>query len=312
MRKFLCRIIAFLLLFLTIIAVLLFLIPNKKIENNSLFSNIDKHRRLDSIQIPKIVFVGGSSTAFGLNSQLIEDSLHMPVVNMGLHAGLGLEFMLSEVQRDINKGDIIVVAPEYEHFTGNMFRGEKVLVALLFDVNRKSLKSMKASHLMYLTPQIIEYAISKIFYKKLDVMEDGPADGYVKVFTRNSFNKYGDESMHWSYPNQIINTKSSAQTTAQLADKSFNILADFKSTTERNGAKVIIIPPALQNTQFQNLILTINKIDLTLKQNNISFSIPPVEFAYPDTMFFNTAYHLDKRGANLRTQRIIKLLKRGK
>ncbi len=309
MKKFILRTSAFLLLFLTIIAVLLFLIPNKKIENNSLFSNIDKHRRLDSIQIPKIIFVGGSSTAFGLNSQLLEDSLHIPVVNMGLHAGLGLEFMLSEVQNSINKGDVIVIAPEYEQFTGNMFRGEKVLVALLFDVNRRNLKNMKATHLMYLTPQIIEYAVSKIFYKKLDVMGEGVADGYEKVFKRNSFNKYGDESMHWSYPNQKINTKSSSQTAAQLSDKSFKILADFKIATEQNGANVIIIPPALQRTQFQNMILTVNKIDATLKQNNSSFSIPPVEFAYPDTMFFNTAYHLDKRGADVRTQRIIKLLK---
>ena len=296
-------------MFLTIIAVLLFLIPNKKIENNSLFSNIDKHRRLDSIQIPKVVFVGGSSTAFGLNSKLIEDSLHIPVVNMGLHAGLGLEFMLSEVQNSIYKGDIIVVAPEYEQFTGKMFQGEKVLVALLFDVNRKNLKMMKMTHLMYLTPQIIEYAVSKIFYKKLDVMGEGVADGYEKVFKRNSFNKYGDESMHWLYPNQKISTKSSARTVAQLSDRSFKILADFIHTTEKKGAKVFIIPPALQHTQFQNIILTVDKIDHSLKQNNTSFSIPPVEFAYPDTMFFNTVYHLDKKGADLRTQRIIKLLK---
>ncbi|HPG73671.1 MAG TPA: hypothetical protein PLM49_05215, partial [Bacteroidales bacterium] len=59
---------------------------------------IDKHKRIDSIKSPKIIFAGGSNLPFGIDSKMIQDSLHTPVVNLGLHAGLGLDFMLNELQ----------------------------------------------------------------------------------------------------------------------------------------------------------------------------------------------------------------------
>lgn len=50
-------------------------------------SLIDKVERLESIQEPKIVLIGDSNLAFGIDSERIEEAFGMPVVNMGLHGG---------------------------------------------------------------------------------------------------------------------------------------------------------------------------------------------------------------------------------
>ena len=46
----------------------------------------DKYERLTSLEEPKIVIIGGSSAAFGLDSAVIEEHTGMPVVNFGLYA----------------------------------------------------------------------------------------------------------------------------------------------------------------------------------------------------------------------------------
>ena len=66
---------------------LLFVIPIKD-SQNYLMANRDKLHVLSATISPKVVLVGGSNLAFGIDSELISKSLGMPVVNMGLHAGL--------------------------------------------------------------------------------------------------------------------------------------------------------------------------------------------------------------------------------
>ena len=70
--------------------------------NNYLASSIDKHYRLDSLGSPRLILVGGSNLAFGVDSKYMEQRLGMPVVNMATHAGLGMDFILSEVEPTIN------------------------------------------------------------------------------------------------------------------------------------------------------------------------------------------------------------------
>ena len=96
MKRFLTKVLLLIIAVLIALSLALFLIPNKRIPDNSLFASIDKHQRLSSIQESKVVLVGGSNLPFGIKSPLIEEALGMPVVNMGLHAGLGMNFILSD------------------------------------------------------------------------------------------------------------------------------------------------------------------------------------------------------------------------
>ena len=65
-----------------------------------------KIERLESIDQPKIIVVGGSSVAFGLRSDIMEQQLGMPVVNFGLYASLGTKLMVDLSKANIGEGDI--------------------------------------------------------------------------------------------------------------------------------------------------------------------------------------------------------------
>ena len=74
----------------------------------------EKYDRLYSIEEEKIVIVGGSSVAFGVDSAMIEKYTGMPVVNFGLYAALGTKLMLDLSRGAIGEGDIVILSPEGE------------------------------------------------------------------------------------------------------------------------------------------------------------------------------------------------------
>jgi len=239
MKIFIIKILLFLVIIASIITCSLFLIPNKRLKNSSLYADIDKNRRLDSLPSPKIVFVGGSNIAFGLNSKEIEDSIHLPVVNMGLHAGLGIYFMLNEIRNHVNKGDIVIFSPEYHQFFGDLVYGQKVLVALLFDINHKDISDITLRQYVYLFPEILKYATSKLFFLDIDMADDG-GDEYGKVFKRNSFNKYGDESMHWNFPWHNTPSVSTLGNNIQLNPEAFEFIRKFKNNMDKKKLHFIL------------------------------------------------------------------------
>ena len=65
----------------------------------------------------KIVLIGNSAVAFGVNSKLIQnelsiDGLDYEVVNFGLYGALGTKFMLDFSINHLNKDDIAIIMPE--------------------------------------------------------------------------------------------------------------------------------------------------------------------------------------------------------
>ncbi len=84
--------------------------------NNLHATVLDKERLLKEAPSPRLVLVGGSGLAFGIDSPTLEQELggEYSVVNMGLHAGLGLDFMLNEALDGLREGDVVVLSPEYD------------------------------------------------------------------------------------------------------------------------------------------------------------------------------------------------------
>src|SRR5437879_5998760 len=111
----------FFLFFLVQAAVFFLLLArfNPDAEENYLAATVDKHRRLAQTRPPRVILVGGSNLALGIQSDRLEVALGRPVVNMGLAQGLGLEFMLNEVQAAIGSGDTVVLSVEYNLLTGD-------------------------------------------------------------------------------------------------------------------------------------------------------------------------------------------------
>lgn len=85
-----------------------FVIGNQHLGNYEA-SLIDKVERLQSINEPKIILIGNSNVCFGIDSEKIEEAFGMPVVDMGLHGGLGNAFLENMVKLGVSEGDIVIV-----------------------------------------------------------------------------------------------------------------------------------------------------------------------------------------------------------
>lgn len=76
-----------------------------------------KHKvsRLEEAPGPRIILMGGSGAAFGVDSALMEQELTgYTVVNFGMYAALGTTVMLDLSEPFIREGDVILLMPEQQ------------------------------------------------------------------------------------------------------------------------------------------------------------------------------------------------------
>ena len=122
--------------------------------------------KLRTTQGPKIVLVGGSNVAFGVDSALMEDLLSQAgesytVCNFGLYAAVGTSAMLSLSEKYLNAGDRVVLAIEPTSETFSTYSGATAFwkcaessPELLLDVNSSQKSALVGNYLAYLQERV--------------------------------------------------------------------------------------------------------------------------------------------------------------
>ncbi len=271
-------------------------------QDSYLAAYFDKTKLLKETKSPKIVFVGGSNIAFGLDSSRVGKVFGFPVINMGLHAGLGLKLMLDQVKPYLNRNDIVVVIPEYSHFVGDLFYGDKDLFELaklthnwtpLLDMPLISI----VNNALKLNRYIYEYNRNTSY---------GITNG--SIYARNSFDRYGDVTAHLFLPNEKY-SRNYEQMPDSINKTAVRYLYNFITNNAEHGITTLMLYPCLEMSYYQRQATTINKIASTLNKNGIKPLSVPLDFLYSDDLFFNTNYHLNKQGRQLRTEKVIDILR---
>lgn len=65
-----------------------------------------------SLPPPRLVFLGGSSTFFGIDARQVEKEIGVPSLNLGMHAAMRLDDVLSIGEEIAHRGDIFVLPLE--------------------------------------------------------------------------------------------------------------------------------------------------------------------------------------------------------
>ena len=147
-----------------------------------------KYERLTSLDEPKIVIVGGSSVAFGINSELIERYTGMPVVNFGLYAALGTKVMMDLAEAGIRKGDVVVLAPEMDPQTLSLyFNSDTTLKAM--DGTPEMLRHLKTDNLLSVAGATFRFAGDKLNYLLRDTRPNVDENS---AYAARYVNEYGD------------------------------------------------------------------------------------------------------------------------
>lgn len=305
MRSFLFDTVKFFVAVMLLLVFSLFFIPDTVSKNNLLAAITDKHQLLKNAGEKKIVFVGGSNVSFGLDSKKIVERFNIPVINMGIHGGLGLKYVVNDIKPYINTGDIIIMTPEYENFYTDNFYGEMELVALLFDIDPAGKKLIDAKQWMHLFKYIPTYSAKKIKNYLLSLLHKQKQPKQPDIYSKESFNQYGDAYIHWTMPDQNFMLSKKNPENEQVNPEVISFIVNFEKYVENKGAQLIILPPVIESQSFSNQEEIINLIAAALIKKGIPFLCKPERYKFSKDYFFNSFYHTNKKGVDLRTQLVI-------
>lgn len=243
----------------------------------------------------RIILIGGSNLSFGINSFLLQQQTGDSVVNMGVHAGLGLTFMLNEATAGVKKGDIVLLCPEY-YLAG----ADKKLLTMLLDINPKAKNYIPAT----LTDRVTFYLLNiqrclTSTLKKWNATSD-------PIYRRDGFTVQGDLITHLNKPStSFMITKLKAINYTPY----FLEMQAFIQKMAASGVQVLYLFPPFAKSAYE-----LNKEVIQQYQNQLHQFIhspvlgTPTSFVYPDSCFFNSQFHLNNVGREFRTQQLITLL----
>lgn len=275
-------------------AVLFFAIPPQYTESFQ-GALIDKVNRLESIDTPKIILVGNSNLAFGMDSELLEEQTGMPVVNLGLHGGLGNEFHERIARLNIQKDDIVVIAnSDYKDSSI-----QKDLMWITVENHKELMKIPDAIQWLQLLPALPDY-----LFNKMSLFLSGRGNQIEDLeYTRSAFNSYGDNVCARNESN--YNFKEGEIKVPQIDAKNIREINALNKFCEDREATLVIAgypiangeytPPKELYQEFQN------ELESKVKCKVISNF---TDYFYPYDYFYDSSLHLTTEGTKVRTQQL--------
>ena len=255
-----------------------------------------KFNKLQSIKSNKIVIVGGSNVNFGIDSDLMEISLGIPVVNMGLHAGLNTFNIIDPVTPYLKDGDILIISCEFnERLYGasvevsNYFEFMPLMAKWEVYKNLDAIAPVLKCHIQNSQKNIIDLDSTHQYTFKQGVYS-------AKAFKNdNIYKNVIDFEMQQSTYEKFKIKKLAPPNNAEI----FQYYQDLKRDLMDRGVKVYFIMPAIAENYFSTEeILTYYK---TLSEKTGIKLLTNNTFEFPKEKLSNSMYHLNANGRKERS-----------
>ena len=262
----------------------------------------DKQQMLATSAPPRFIAIGGSSVAFGIDAELMGRQLRLHPVNMGLHVGFGLPFMLSQVAPYIQPGDVVLLAPEYNSFSEN-FNAEPELLSTVVEQAPLSLVRMPLRDVGAILDRGYLMRLGRVM--RAVAFDADPqlnlSDG---IYRRDAFNQFGDLVSYLGKPSSAISPMRSAYNPA-VAAQAVTRLNEFHRFCRQRQVRVFLCHPPFSASGFAENETSVRQLDEYLRQN---LSIPLLDrvqdAVFPDKDFFDTAYHLNPPTRTIHSQQL--------
>ncbi len=307
MKRFVNKVFWFAVLLASVFIALIIITPPD--ENSYLNEYNHKLQLLTETPGQRIIFVGGSSVAFGNDSQTISDSLGMPVINFGLHAGIGIKYPLTDCLAHVHKGDVVVVQIEYaNYYTGG--NGEASTFALFMNATGwRGVTMLNLPQWTYVIRGIPRLAwgnlIRLIKYPFTGNLNQEAASDEFK-YARSGFNRWGDEVSHYELPaTKLPLVRKNSHNTVDFSFMSW--LSDCFKSLEQRGAQVIVLPPVCCESYFS--IVNDPTIAEALDAIGRPFAAPMEAMVLSDDYSYGYGYHVTREGVRLNSLNIIRTIK---
>lgn len=262
-----------------------------------------KQRAAQSITAPKLVLLGGSSTLFGIKASVLESELGVPVINGGLHAGLGMACILREGKKMLRPGDTVMLFPEYELLSfGEKNRREWAAITYLDYMLSRDVDYYRALPLndqieiALMTPlERIGRGIRGKWYPE-QIM---PASEY-NPYDALSLDDHGDMTGHLASRRPAVAIDRD-QRVCEVLEKGispdaegFELISEFRRWAKANRVRVMAGFPNMIHRKVYDTGM-VDNVESQLKEYFLKEEIDVVggmrEVLFPQVDFFDTIYH---------------------
>lgn len=309
MKKFVERIVLFCGLIILILIPMVYaffvrILPQHLESYNA--SLLDKVQRLQNLNEAKIVLIGNSNVAFGFQSELIEEAYNMPVVNMGLHGGLGNAFHERMAKINVHEGDIYVIC---RHTFSDDGKIEDVQLAWITLENYIELWQLAGRRDIIPMCEGLPYFMKKTMFDIGLELTSGQEQNkeVTDVYSRKAFNQYGDVAC---LREESIFTFEE-QSAPEINDTCIDRLNELNAYLNERGATMVVAGYPIGKGKFTPAEDEFIQFQEELQEQLDCEVISDYrDYMFDYSYFYNTFLHLTTDGARLRTEQLIKDLEK--
>ncbi len=265
-----------------------------------------KTERLDQTQGRRIILVGGSALAFGVDTEAMQKSLQsFQVVNFGLYAALGTTVMLDLSLPALQEGDIVILIPEQQSQALSGFFSAEILwqgidgaYDLLFRLPPEKQKAMLAAFPNFAGTKLRYFLTGK-------PMPEG-------VYARSSFNEYGDVDTALCDRNRMpggVDEGTPISFRKEMLSEEFaEAVRTYVKKAEKKGAAVWFAACPMNRLAVENEEEMDNFYSLLTERMDISIAGNPHESILPAGWFYDTNFHLNHAGREVYTRILLEAI----
>lgn len=258
----------------------------------------DKLEKLRNTKEKKIVLIGGSNVAFGFDSKVIEDSLGLPVINMGLHGGLGIRFVVETARDRLMPGDIVFVLPEYENFVEDRWLGGRYLANVVTTDVKKYWPYLNLPQKYICSKNSFHSSFSNFAFEFVAKHDPNSYKG-------DRFNSFGDYIGHYDK----VNTKGIEA--KEMLPENFNrdlveyLVQITMELQEKEITMYVSFPCLLESCYEKKKAFAQCVVKEYVSSGEINIVGEPENYVYQRPLVYDTEYHLTAEGCHLRSLQLV-------
>lgn len=311
MSRFLLRVGVFLALQAGVFALLFR--PDMPGQGNYLAATLEKHHRLAATRPQRLILLGGSNVAFGFDSDHLERETGLALVNMGLAAGLGGDFMLNEVAARVGAGDVVVLLLEYDQYG---VAGSVRALRQLLEYRPAAFAHLPARRWRRFLDEEALGILGAAVRRSQPWL--GPAASRLpseEWYSRAGFTAAGDYRGHHGAPSTMAalpvgDPVFTPPKVTALNPRFAAELAAFARHCERRGAKFFIAWPAVVREAFDPAEAAVERLRVEIAAlPGVRLLGEPRDHVFDRALGFDLTYHLNAAGAQWRTERFLRRLR---
>jgi hypothetical protein len=304
MDNFLKKLLFFISLQLLIVFVVHLLFWNSPLGNAQYLSaSIDKRHLLSNPQEKRLIVIGGSNVALGIDSRMLQTILGRNPVNIGLSALVGPRYMTAMAAPHLRRGDVVILSLEYEMFGMKMLND---LSTVIFAYNPTTIQYLSSlEELKYVLDGCFSYLGRVVRLLSQEFLNGKEAMNHLGIYQRAGFNQYGDFIAHWKAGKPEIIRNGWPIFDDNRLNLVIDLINEFHDVCKNKGVVLLYLyPPYPASHADKNPIgEALHKIRMRLEQG---ITVPLLqrfeESLYEDAYFYDSCYHLNHRGTVKRTQ----------